>query len=118
MTSQNLIDDFSESMLEAESILASLGFAPHSFRAVGYAQFRQFKKGNMVVEFMFGPSEWQVEMLIETDDQTYALKDLLKIPLLQTWVTENKYIPPDRRNVRLEVLWFLDLVKVAVETIP
>ena len=66
--------------------------------------------------FMFGPSDWDVEMIIKRNGRKYAFKDLLQIPSIAQWTEDNRYIRETRdRNIADEVGWAVKLLKFVFE---
>jgi len=112
-----LTEEFLQAQKEIEGILLAMLFKQHYFLKKGLAYFIEYKKGSTVVEFIFGPSDWDVEMIIYIRNQKYAFKDLLEIPAIKTWVNDNRYKQENGRNVNNELLWFVELLKVSLPII-
>ncbi len=107
-----LIADFLKALNEIEVAFATLHFKRHSFVEKGLAYYIGYIKGNTTrVDFLFGPSEWDIEVIIYTSKGKFAFKDLLNIPEISRWVNDNKYREVNGRNVRNELLWFIELLK-------
>lgn len=112
-----LTEEFLAGIKEIESILYSMHFHPHSFEEKGAAYFIKYKRGQSIVEFLFGPSDWHVEMLIFTSKRKFSFGDLLQIPAIAGWVRSNEYKPEKTTNVKGELLWFVELLKVSLPII-
>lgn len=97
-----------------EPDLESLGFAQHDFEHKGYASYVYYKRRDTVVEFIYGPSDWDVEMLITTPTRKLALKDLLQIPAIADWFANNRYKSANGRNAADELHWFVELLKFSL----
>jgi len=111
----NLTKDFIEAINEIEIMLLALFFKRHSFFEKGLAYFIEYRKENNTrVEFLFGPSDWDIEMIIYTSKGKFAFKDLLSIPELSSWVNNNRYKQENSRNIKNELEWFIDLMKVSL----
>jgi hypothetical protein len=111
----NLTEDFLEAINEIEIVLLALLFKRHSFFDKGLAYFIEYKKENNTrVEFLFGPSDWAIEMIIYTSKGKFAFKDLLSIPEINSWVNNNRYKQENVRNIKNELEWFVDLLKVSL----
>ena len=111
----NLIEDFLEAINEIEILLLALLFKRHSFFDKGLAYFIEYRKENNTrVEFLFGPSDWAIEMIIYTSKGKFAFKDLLSIPEIISWVNNNRYKQENGRNIKNELEWFVDLLKVSL----
>jgi hypothetical protein len=112
-----LTEDFLIGIKEVESILLLLHFYPDSFNEKGSAYFIRYKKNKTIVEFIFGPSDWDIEMIIFTSKGKFAFKDLLRIPVIAKWVLDNRYIQENIRNVKNELFWYMELLKTALPII-
>lgn len=111
----NLTEDFLEAMKEIEIALLVLLFERHSFLEKGLAYFIEYrKKNNTRIEFLFGPSDWAIEMIIYTSKGKFAFKDLLDIPDIKIWVNNNRYKQKNDRNIKNELEWFIDLLKISL----
>jgi hypothetical protein len=110
-----LTEEFLEALNRIEIVLLSLLFKKHSFFEKGLAYYIEYiKENNTRVEFLFGPSDWNIEMIIYTSKGKFAFKDLLEIPDIQKWVNDNRYKQENGRNVKNELLWFVELLKVSL----
>jgi hypothetical protein len=109
-----LTDSFVKALKEIEDSLSLLLFKPCSFEKKGYAYFVQYKKGDSILSFLFGPSDYQIEMIIYTSKGKFAFKDLLQNPSISTWVNMNRYTQENERNLKNELLWFLELLKYSL----
>jgi hypothetical protein len=111
----DLTEDFLEAINDIEIVLLSLLFKRHSFFEKGLAYFIEYRREkNTRVEFLFGPSDWAIEMIIYTSKGKFAFKDLLSISEINRWVNENRYKQENGRNVKNELLWYVDLLKVSL----
>ena len=103
---------FLEAITEIEPTLSSLLFVKSSYLKKGYAHFVEFTNKELKVEFIYGPSDYDIEMFITISKNKMAFKDLLEIPLVAKWVEENRYIPQNGpRNIKDELLWFIKLLE-------
>lgn len=110
-----LTEDFLKALNEIEIVLLTLLFKRHSFLEKGLAYYIEYRKENNTrVEFLFGPSDWDIEMTIYTSKDKFAFKDLLSIPKINRWVSDNRYKQGNGRNVKNELLWFVELLKVSL----
>lgn len=109
--------EFLAGIKEIESILFLLNFYPYSFEEKGLAYFIKYKRGNSIVEFLFGSSDWDLEIIILTPKGKFAFKDLLQIPEIEEWVNINRYKQDNGRNVKNELLWFVELLKTTLPII-
>lgn len=108
---------FLQAINDVEEVLLLIGFKQVFLEEKGYATFVQYKRNDVLVEFMFGPSDWDVEMLIYTKKGKYAFKDLLEIPKISEWVNNNRYRQTNGRNIKDEIVWYIDLLKFALPII-
>ena len=70
-----------QSIKDIESELTDIGFSHLSTTKKGYATYVDYKSAdNIQASFMFGPSDWHVELLLIKNGRKYELKDLLQIP--------------------------------------
>lgn len=110
-----LTTELLKALNEIEVVLLTLLFKRHSLFENGLAYYIEFiKPNNTRVEFLFGPSEWDIEMIIYTSKGKFAFKDLLKIPPIQKWVNDNRYKQENVRNLRKELLWFVEFLKISL----
>jgi hypothetical protein len=106
---------FVQGLEQAEGTLQGLLFQREQFQQKGVAYWVLYRKDHhTTVEFLFGPSDWDVEMLVSTTGGKFAFKDLLAEPAIAQWVSRNLYTSPTGRNVSNEVRWFVDLLKMAL----
>lgn len=106
---------FLEAINEIEILLFALYFRRYSFFEKGLAFFIEYRKENDTkVEFLFGPSNWDVEMIIYTSKGKFSFKDLLSIPEINSWVDTNRYIQGNGRNIKNELEWFVSLLKISL----
>jgi hypothetical protein len=66
------------------------------------------------VEFLFGPSDWLVEMMVYTVKGKFEFKDLVGIPEIDGWLNDNRYKQESGCNVKNELLWLVGLLKVSL----
>lgn len=112
---ENLISEYLEGMKEIEGTLFLLGFQRSSFERRGFAIFTTYRNGGIAIDFLFGPSDWDVEMIIRTSNgKRFGFKDLLQIPSISNWVDHNRYVQCEGRDVRSELRWYLQLLKFAL----
>ena len=109
-----LTEEYLQAQQEIEAILLDMLFQRHSFIEIGFAYFIQYKKDDTIIEFIFGPPEFQIEMIIFISERKYAFRDLLQIPIISEWVNTNRYVQRNNRNVKDELLWFLKLMKFSM----
>ena len=111
----NLTKEFLEALNEMEVVLVKLLFKKHSFFEKGLAYYIEYiKQNNTRIEFLFGPSDWDIEMIVYTSKGKFAFKELLSIPEINSWVNNNRYKQENDRNIKNELLWFVDLLKVSL----
>lgn len=111
----NLTEDFLEAINEIEIVLLDLLFKRYSSFEKGLANFIGYRKENNTrVEFLFGPSDWAIEMIIYTSKGKFAFRDLLSIPEIYSWVNSNRYKQENGRNIKNEIEWFVNLLKVSL----
>lgn len=111
----NLKNDFLKALDEIELMLLVLFFKRHSFFEKGEANYIEYRKENNTrLEFLFGPSDWDIEMIIYTSKGKFAFKDLLSVPEINRWVSENRYKQENGRNIKNELQWFVDLLKTSL----
>lgn len=113
----NLSESFLNGLNEIEFVLSSLLFTKKSIIRKGHAFFVSYYKDETIVEFLFGPSDWEIEMTIITSKRKYAFKDLLQIQEIFKWVNENRYIQVSKRDIGKELSWFVDLLGISLPKI-
>ncbi len=110
-----LTEEFLKALNEIEIVLLTIFFKRHSFFEKGLACYIEYRKENNTrVEFLFGPSDWDIEMIIYTSKGKFAFKDLLGISEINRWVNDNRYKEESGRNIKKELLWFVELLKVSL----
>jgi hypothetical protein len=111
-----LTEDFLQSLKESEPILFALQFKPYSFFEKGPAYYIKYKREitGSIVEFIFGPTDWMVEMIIFTKKGKFEFKDLYEIPAIVKWISNNRYIYKEERDIKTEILYFIDLLKISL----
>lgn len=109
-----LTEAFLDGLIEIERVLSLMSFKKISFEEKGYAYFVKFQKKETTVLFLFGPSDWGIEMIINTTKGKYAAKDLLQIQEISKWINENRYEQIGERDIKNELLWFVELLKVSL----
>jgi len=110
-----LTEELLKALKEIEIVLLILHFKRHSFFEKGLAYYVEYRKENNTrVEFLFGPADWNIEMIIYTSKGKFSFKDLLNIPEINRWVNDNRYKQENGRNVKNELLWFVELLKISL----
>lgn len=108
--------EFLKALDEIEMVLSSILFKRHSFFEKGVAYYIEYRKQNNTrVEFLFGPSDWDIEMIIYTSKGKFTFKDLLSIQEINKWVNDNRYKQENGRNLKNELLWFVELLKWSLQ---
>lgn len=113
----NLTEDFLEGIEDVKRLLIFIRFKPLSFDKKGLAYFVKFQWEKTIVEFIFGPSDWDIELIIYIGNQKFAFKDLLEILAIAKWVDDNRYKQATGRDIKKELLWFVELLKVSLRSI-
>lgn len=109
-----LTEEFLNGLIEIEPALSLMFFKRKSFEEKGYAYFVEYQKKDTMLLFLFGPSDWGIEMIVNTSKGKYAARDLLQIKEILKWVNENKYKQEGERNIKKELLWFVELLKFSL----
>ncbi|MEZ5422539.1 MAG: hypothetical protein R2682_05520 [Pyrinomonadaceae bacterium] len=112
-----LKNEFLTGVKEIEGDLLSLGLSLNSSYTVSEGLFCEFGNGRTKAEFLFGPSDWDVEMIIYTPKGKFAFRDLLQIPVISKWVRGNKYAGQNGRNISSELHWYFSLLKFSLSVI-
>ena len=111
----NLTTEFLNALNEIEIRLFDLSFKKHSFLEKGFACYIDYKKENGTqLAFLFGPSDWGIEIILYASESKFALKDLFAIPEVNNWVNKNRYKQENGRNLKKELEWYVDLLKVCL----
>ena len=112
-----ITEEFLLALKEAEKELSVMLFHKYSFLEKGPAYYVEYKRESSIVEFLFGPSDWDIEMIIYTSKGKFAFKDLLQDPDIMAWVNKNKYIQQNGRNLKAEMSWVMELLKFSLPII-
>jgi hypothetical protein len=94
----------------AEKNLSKNGFNKPTIDRLKDSFFVKFLNRTGSLEFFFGASDFQIEILITKNNKKYAFKDLMNISTINEWITENRYIQKKERNLKDEVIWFTKLI--------
>lgn len=114
----NLTNEFLQGLEDIEIPLLGMSFKRKSFLEKGFAYIVGYRKeNNTAVDFIFGPSDWEIEIIVYTSKGKFAFKDLLQIPVIAKWVDSNRYKQINGRNIKNELLWFVELLKVSLTEI-
>ena len=65
---------------------------------------------------MFGPSEWHVELILNSNEKTYEFKDLLQVPSIGKRTKDNKCQEKTSNRIRDEITWLLELQRFVIGT--
>jgi hypothetical protein len=98
---------------EVEPILSSMGFKPHPYNQ-GYPYYIKYKHGDTIIMFMYGPSDWHVEIVLFTAKGKFNIADLMKFPTIADWVYGKKFISSSENPIVNELLWNIELMKIAL----
>lgn len=110
-------DVFLEGIADSEKTLFPMGFRRQSFRENGPAFFVEYKRADTVVEFLFGPPEWHVEIVIHTANRKLALAELLQIPSISKWYDERSASIKGECDPKCELAFYVDLVSFSLPII-
>ena len=109
-------NNFIESTKKVQTRLAEIGFIYQSTINKGYATYIDFILADKSqLTFMYGPSDWNVEILLNTKKKSYAFKDLMEIPSVAHWVKANQFKSRTNNRVRDELDWFVELITFVVK---
>ena len=112
-----LTEEFLLAVKEAEKELSEMQFHKSSFLEKGPAYYIEYKRESSIVEFLFGPSDWGIEMIVYTSKGKFAFGDLLQDPDISTWANNNRYVQESGRDLKKEILWFIELLKFSLPII-
>lgn len=110
----NTSKEFLQAINLSEIKLKVMGFNKHSVVEKGLAFYIEFNRDDCKVEFLFGPVEFEIEMIIYTPKGKFAFRDLLQISPILEWVNKNRYIPKNNRMINDELFWFIELLEVSI----
>lgn len=112
---KTITEQFLEAINEIDIVLLALSFKRHSSDDKGLACFITYrKKNNTRVKFLFGPSDWEIEMIIYTSRGEFAFRDLFIIPEILLWINNNRSKRGKKRNLKKELGWCIELLKVSL----
>lgn len=114
IANNSVTEEYLRGLEEIKPKLISEGFQLYSFEKKGAAYFTEYVRGNERVLFMFGPSDWDTEMIIFVKEKTFAFMDLLEIAEIKEWVKQNTYTQTSGRNVIKELYWDLELMNYSL----
>lgn len=111
-------ETFIQSLKNVEVELNDIGFLHTSTIKKGYATYIHYKMAdnNMPILFMYGPSDWNVELSVTKNGRKYEFKDILQIPPILQWIMDNKFQRQTSNNIKNEVTWFIDLLRFIIKT--
>jgi len=112
-------ETFIQAIKDNETRLTDIGFSHISTTKKGYATYIDFKSTEKdKVSFIFGPSDWNVEIVFTTTDKKYEFKDLVQIPSVALWTRDNKFTPKSNDKIKDQVDWFVDLLTFVIKVRP
>lgn len=115
--SRDAQETFIQSLKNIGLELNNIGFLHTSTIKKGYATYIQYERvDNMQILFMYGPSDWNVEMSITKNGRKYEFKDILQIPPIFQWIMDNKFQRQTINNIKDEVTWFVTLLRFIIKT--
>lgn len=110
---------FIQAIKDIKSQLTDIGFSHLATTKKGYATYVDFRSADKTqISFMFGPSDWKVEILLTTDKKKYSFKNLLEIPLVVQWTRNNKFQLRTNGRVKEEVEWYVELLAFVIKEQP
>lgn len=115
--SDKLIEKYLDVLKEVENLLSSMNFLVKKVERKGFAVITEYKRGNTSVRFLFGPSDWDIEMIVSTAKGKFTLGDLFQFPAIRRWVEENRYESRKERSLHGELMWNLELLKISLPLI-
>lgn len=110
-------EEFLQALKVVENSLLTLQFKTSSFEKKGYAYFVQFKREDCMVRFVYGPPQYEIDIIIYSSKGKFEFKDLLNIPTIAAWVNDNRYVQKNGRDLNSEMLWFVQLLKFSLPII-
>jgi hypothetical protein len=111
------IKEYLAGIEEIEKTLFSLGFEKYSFQHKTNVYNIEYKRSETLVQFRFGPSDWDTEMIICTSKGKFILYQLLQIPAVSKWFYENRYVQKGGRDVKAELHYHVELLKISLPLI-
>ena len=114
-----LLDKSTENFLHAikhvDSLLLELGFKQYSIFHKGFATFVRYKRGETIVEFLYGPGEYKIEMVLHTQNGKFNFGELLlKIPELNSWVYSKQCAVSEGDNLIDDLLYYIEVLKISL----
>ena len=110
-------ETFIKSLTDVELELTDIGFSHASTIKKGYATYVHYESlDNMQTLFIYGPSDWNVELSLTKNGRKYEFKDLLQSPSIFQWVMDNKFQHKTINKIKDEVDWFVDLLRFVIKT--
>ena len=110
-------EQFLIGLQEIQPILLEMSFGQYSLLKKGFAYYARFRKDEVVVEFIFGPPDYHLYMIIYTKQGKFSFGDLLQIPTVLEWVNNNRYMQSDKANIENELFWFVELLTFSLKII-
>jgi hypothetical protein len=114
MNEDSLKSEFTQILKACEYRFSELQLYPVRTGDKGLTLFSIYENTNMRVEFFFGPDDWSVDVIVETKTTRYDLSTLLEIRTLEEWTNTHPFPRQVDRNLKNELLWFLDLIEQAM----
>lgn len=113
----NSENEFLTGLNEVEPILENRGFIRTVTNKKWPCAYGEYKSGDCNIVFLYGPSDWQIEMLVYTIKGKYSFAELLKIEQVVEWINNNRYQEQMGKNLKKEILWFSELLKFSLPLI-
>ena len=105
---------FVAALAAIEPDLEALGFRRRAIEEQGFATWLMYSRPDVDVEFVCGPPEYHIDMLIRVGQATYELADLMKRRPIGDWMTEHELKSNQQDALRSEAEWFGALLRVVL----
>lgn len=109
-----LCDQFMDALIRIEEDLKNLSFYHLSTKCIGDARFVRYVNSDILLDFLFGPSDWDIDMILYKNHTKYGLNEMLQIDSVRKWFQENRYENVNERDLLREMQWYLGLLKVFI----
>jgi len=109
--------EFLQALKDVEEFFLLMQFRQNSFLQKGYAYYVEFKRNDTIVLYFYGPGEYNLEMIVTTAKRKFSFGDLLTIPIIATWVSNNKYIDKYEKSLKNSFLYYIEILKIALPII-
>jgi hypothetical protein len=101
---------------DIEALLLNMSYKKVGFLQKGYAYYIEYQSNKNKIEFLYGPPDYDIEMILYIDNKKYAFRDLYKIPEIKKWIEQHRE-HNDKYDFKAIMLWYIKLAMFSLSII-